>query len=375
MNHKVQKYDYVPCIFECERFLLPPKWQSGAWLALGIIAIILFEVGIYILNIHVNIFTAIYFVGGIGWIPASLCWLSHSYYKCCQSTFCYLDVKGLASFRKKQFNSVQELYKYSAELIFGYVTNKTQRMVACLVWLVMFITIIFSRGTTAHQTLCQFVYMGFFYCIVGFVFTSVICAVIGFVISLVLLGRCNSSEHALYDGIVDQLREDRHSWVTLDWCIVPLFVALAIAMGLSPYGTSLWLWLPFLSAFPILLFIICHNTTKKLMQTALKNEDKKWTNLITEMIESADKECHCTVSLLGNCNYISCPKRMAITEIYSVLSIRDYFQRYIQDRRSLTEWFLFLFTLLGAAGSVLGATYDIWTNEWNLFFDMCKQMF
>ena len=228
-----------------------------------------------------------------------------------------------------------------------------------------------NNRTSNLVSICLY---GHFYCIVGFVFTSVICAVIGFVISLVLLGRCNSSEHALYDGIVDQLREDRHSWVTLDWCIVPLFVALAIAMGLSPYGTSLWLWLPFLSAFPILLFIICHNTTKKLMQTALKNEDKKWTNLITEMIESADKECHCTVSLLGNCNYISCPKRMAITEIYSVLSIRDYFQRYIQDRRSLTEWFLFLFTLLGAAGSVLGATYDIWTNEWNLFFDMCKQM-
>ncbi len=375
MDQKSQKLDYFPCFFERAQLGRESLSQSVAFLVVGVFLIFIFEIGLCIFHIQVNIFTAIYFVGGIGWIPATLCRLSHAYHRICQSTYYYLDIKDKVFFRKKRFNSAQELYNYSAELIFGYISNKLQIWIAILVWSFMIITIICCRGANTDQTIFQDFYMDIFYLVVGFVFTSVICAVIGFIISLVLLGRCLSSKHALYKGIVEQLREDRHYWLILNWCIVPLFIALAVAMGLSPYGTSLWLWLPFLCPFPILLFILCHSTTKKLMQTALKAEDRKWIRLTEEMIQLADEGCQCTTPSFGNCNYVSCFKRITFVGLHSVLGIRGYYQKYIQDKRSPTEWLLFLFTLLGATGSVLGATYEIWTDEWLLFFDMLKKVF
>lgn len=367
------KLIYVPCFFEFERPKEDEWYSTWIWLIVGVCSVALFEAGLASLNMSVNLFTAVYFVGGIGWVPATLCFLSHAYYKMCIRTYPYLRARWKVPFKTSELCDHNQVYIHSATLIFGFLSNKWQRVLAIIVWVFMFITVWMLGATYEPEDTISNIFIGLFYVIVGFVFTSVICAIVGFIISLFQLKRCYPVHHALFKGIVEQLRSNRHYWTVLNWCIVFLFALLVLAMMNSPYGTNLWRWLPVLGFFPVVLFYISHSSTSTLMHRALHQEEDRWNTLVYELIQSKEL-APCSAEEKSGVHEPIQPslhskeREVKLAELQSILSIQGKYREYIQDKQSPTEWFLFSFTLMSAVGSILGALSTIMPDKISSLF-------
>ncbi len=305
------------------------------WIVLGTICIGAFTMGLHYWGTKINWFTTVYFVGGLGWVPAVLCGLSHAYYRMCQTIYPYLDKSG---------EELEQQYKNSANLIFGYLGGGTFNvLLSMVIWIMMIITVILTRNVLDGERSMAVKFIYIFYVFIGIIFTSIPCAVIHFWKALSTLQKATLKERVLYQGAAEQLRRIHTNCSLLIWGITTLLVLLLIAMFSSPYHEILWIWLPLFGFIPCALFIKNGKLTNSLLGTALVYEEgiiQKEINNILQAVLTEQKEI----------------------ALYSLMGIREKLKSYTQSKITLANTLLLLFTILGAVGSCVAAGLSILTS-------------
>ncbi len=334
--------NYVPCLFESpfkkilKGCLIEKQWPCAViWIILGFIAIISFMLGLKYYNASINWFTTLYFVGGLGWVPASMCCLSRAYYMMCQRIYPYLE---------ESYELLVKRYESTAISIFGYLKSSFNVCLSILIWVCMLITIIINNATFKgeYSTAAPFIYI--FYIFVAIVFTSVPCAVLHFILTLFKLRKLKLKKHALYQGAGECLQKNRTSCAYLIIGISGLLLLLAYAMYKSPYSKALWIWLPLFGFVPLALFKMNSSLTSTLIHTALNEEN---------------------VGLQKQLNTILADSSIEREPIlfYVLLGIQDKLRAYAESRSSLASYFTLFFTILGGVGSVVAAIFSVPTGE------------
>lgn len=274
--------EYEPCFFEFSKW--SQRWYVPAvcWLFLGGACSIAFIVVNNVLGIGVHWFAALYFIGGLGWVPASMCLLSHAYHRMCKDIYPYFA-------SKQDEHSVQAIYKDSARKIFGYVKERCNLISTICIWIFMFKTVI-DIETTSPLDGTTALFLHICYIAVGFMFPCVLCGIIHFVLTLLRFSAQSPIQAALQKGIVEHLKANRSYCTLLNWIIVMLFAALVYAMDKSPLGTQLWKWLPVLGFFPLSLFVANHYTVQKILERALQQEEKCLNMEIAKIIQGNSRK-------------------------------------------------------------------------------------
>ncbi len=302
--------------------------QMAVWLALGGVCVGLFALFLSWSNASVNWFTSLYFVGGLGWIPALMCGLSRAYYKMFQKMDKYLT--GAES-------ELSDIYRDTSKLIFGYLRGGTSNVgISIGIWMAMLITVIFSKSTfsSEHTNADKMIYI--VYLFVGLVFTSVPCAALHFIRALKKLKALRFRNNALYCGGVECVHTISRNCSLLIWGIVILLGLLALAMLKSPYQKELWVWLPPFGAAPLALFICNYQFKKALIGTALHKEEQSLQGEIISILSS------------GN-------KWQSIHYVNDLLGFQDRLRIYCHSKSTLAASVLLFFTILGSLGSVVAA--------------------
>lgn len=339
-----EKYpiEYELCFFEVpfkkimKAGTMKKSWVCPAiWMTFGMLSVIFFTLGLRCLDSSINWLTTLYFVGGLGWVPAALCFLSRAYYKICQEIYPYLGEPDMLLIKR---------YEQTANSIFGYLKNNTNVFISIVIWVLMLATVIanntdFSKEYTAAA---QFIYL--FYILVGIIFTSVPCAVAHFLWALFKLSKLGLKKHALYRGAGEHLQKLHGNCIFLTWGIIILLFLLSAAMLKSPYHETLWLWLPAFGFVPLALFIINHRLTKTLINTALDYEDAALQKQINKILErtSIDQE---NISL------------------YALLGIRDNLRAHAESKPTMANAALLISSILGGLGSVAAAGFAAFSSE------------
>ena len=331
--------EYIPCFFEFKS--KRPFAPIIIWMLVGTVCVLIFSIIISTLQETIDLFTTLYFVGGIGWVPAVLCLLSHIFYK--------MSVVTYPFFSDDTF-SPQDVYSKAAKLIFGYVKQRQNRIISVLIWIAMVATITFLGPTFNSSSSAANVFICFVYVIVGFVFSAVICGIINFIIYLMQLQKQEPLEFAFHRGIVERLRINHTCCIWLNWSTVVLFGLLALAMFRSPFGQKLWWWLPVLGFFPLGLFISSNYATTTLIRKSLHFEEKILCDCITAIMGTPLSRTECIM-------------------LQALIDIQNKLREYAESKHSTAEWFLFLFTLMSAVGSILGAVGNVFPYE------VLKQLF
>lgn len=294
-----------------------------------------FTVRLRHLDASINWLTTLYFVGGLGWVPAALCFLSRAYYKTCQEIYPYLDEPDELLIKR---------YKQTANSIFGYLRNSTNVFISIVIWVLMLGTVIANNTdfSKEYTTATQFIYL--FYILVGIVFTSVPCAVTHFLWMLFKLKKLKLKQHALYQGVGERLQKFHANCILLIWGIIILLFLVSVAMLKSPYHETLWLWLPAFGFVPLALFIMNRKLTRTLINTALYHDDAALQEQINKILEKPSIE------------------RENIL-LYALLGIQDNLRTHAESKPTLANAALLIFTILGGMGSVAAAGFAAFSNE------------
>lgn len=340
-----EKYtlEYVPCFFE-EPFrkvlkvgMLEKGWLCPSlWIVIGMICLGIFKFCLQHCNATVDWFTTLYFVGGLGWVPATMCGLSRSYHKMCEKMHPYLDVSE---------NTMVEHYQNTANSIFGYLKGNFNNIwISVVIWILMLITVILNDSVLGGEDAetARFIYI--FYLFVGVIFTCVPCAVIQFLRALFQLRAFKLKNHALYQGAATHLQKIHTDCTRLIAGIVVLLVLLSVAMLKSPFHESLWVWLPPFGAVPFCLFIMNSRLTDSLINTALRHEEITLQKQINSILKDPLAE-HESLSL------------------YALLEIQDKLREYSQNKSAFGNAVLLFFTVLGGIGSFAAAGITLFSND------------
>lgn len=333
--------DYAFCFFEVpfKRIMKASTMEKGwpcpvIWMIIGMFCVVSFTLRLRCLNSSVNWLTTLYFVGGLGWVPAVLCFLSRAYYKMCQQIYPYLDESD---------ELLVQQYKQTANLIFGYLRNSTNVFISIVIWVLMLATVIVNNTDFSEEytTAAQFIYL--FYILVGIAFTSVPCAVVHFLWALFKLKKLELKKHALYQGAGERLQTFHANCILLIWGIIILLFLLSVAMLKSPYHEVLWLWLPVFGFVPLALFIINHKLTKTLINTALYRENATLQKQINEILEKSSIE------------------RENIL-LYALLGIQENLRIQADSKFTLANAVLLISTILGGMGSIAAAGFAAFSS-------------
>lgn len=337
MNYPIE---YAPCFFEVpfKKILTGKKgwcWPIIIWVLIGIISLAIFAGRLYYCDSSIDWLTTLYFVGGLGWIPATMCGLSRVYYRMCQKIYPYLD---------EPEETLIEHYRITANSIFGYLTNGVNVGISLFIWVLMIITVITNNATfsTEYTTALKFIYT--FYVFVGIIFTCVPCAVIHFFRSLAGLRKFKLKNYALYQGAGEQLQKIHTNCTWLIGAIIILFILLSIAMFKSPYHEALWVWLPAFGFVPFGLFIMNKMLTDSLINTALSREESVLQEKINTILQNQEIE-------------------RENLSLYALLGIQDTLREHTKSESKLVSAALLLFTILGGLGSVVAAALALFSNE------------
>lgn len=339
-NRKKYPIEYAPCFFEMpfKRILTGETgwcWPIIIWVLIGIICLIIFAGGLHYCNSSIDWLTTLYFVGGLGWVPATMCGLSRAYYRMCQKIYPYLD---------EPENILAEHYRTTANSIFGYLTTGVNVGISLVIWVLMIVTVIINNTTfsTEYTTALKLIYT--FYVFVGIIFTCVPCAVIHFFSSLVRLRKFKLKNYALYQGAGEQLQKIRTNCTWLIWTIIILLVLLSAAMFKSPYHEALWVWLPAFGFVPFGLFVMNKMLTDSLINTALSYEEAALQEKINRILQNQKIE-------------------QESLSLYALLGIQDTLREHTKSESTLVSATLLLFTILGGLGSIVAAILAVFSNE------------
>lgn len=336
---KESALEYAPGLFErpfkrvSERCSwLSKGWcQMAAWFALGAVCVGLFAFFLNWSNASVNWFASLYFVGGLGWVPALMCGLSHAYYKMFQKMNEYLTGDEC---------ELSDIYRDTSNLIFGYLRGGTSNVgISIIIWMAMLITVIVNKSTfnSEHTNAAKMIYI--VYLFVGLAFTCVPCAAIHFIRALRKLKKLRFHDNALYYGGVECVQTISRNFALLILGIVILLGLLAFAMLKSPYQEILWVWLPPFGAVPLVLFIYNYQFKKALIGTALHQEEQSLQGEIMNIMT----------------NTSSGSKWQCIHDVNDLLAFQDRLRIYCHNKSTLAASILLLFTILGSLGSVVAA--------------------
>lgn len=338
-NQRNCALEYTPCFFE----LLFKKSLKGGkgwcyfiiWALAGAVGLIVFAIGLRHCNSSIDWLTTLYFVGGLGWVPATMCGLSRAYYKMCQKMYPYLN---------ESEETLVKHYKDTANSIFGYLKTGINVGISIAIWFLMFATVIINDATfsTEYTTASKFIYI--FYIPVGIVFTCVPCAVIHFFRALSKLRKFKLKNYALYQGAGEQLQKIHTSCTRLIWLIILLLVLLSVAMFKSPYHEALWVWLPAFGFVPFGLFIMNKMVTDSLINTALSHEEATLQEKINCILQGQGVE-------------------QTNLSLYALLGIQDMLRENTRSKSTIAGAALLLFTILGGIGSIVAAGLAIFSNE------------
>lgn len=339
-NQKKYPIKYAPCFFEMpfKRISTGEKgwcWPIIIWVLIGIIGLVIFAGRLHYYNSSIDWLTTLYFVGGLGWVPATMCGLSRAYYRMCKKIYPYLDEPEI---------TLAEHYNTTANSIFGYLTAGANVAISVVIWVFMIITVIFNNATfsTEYTTVFKFIYA--FYVIVGIIFTCVPCAVIHFFRSLGKLRKFKLKNYALYQGAGEQLQKIHTNCTWLIWAITILLVLLAAAMFKSPYHEALWVWLPAFGFVPFGLFVMNKMLTDSLINTALSHEEAALQEKINRILQNHEIE-------------------QENLSLYALLGIQDTLREHAKNESTLISATLLLFTILGGLGSIVAAILALFSNE------------
>ncbi len=330
-----QEISYLPCFFELpfkklwKGKLIEKSWPCVTiWITFGIICTCIFIGGLQHWSAEINWFTTLYFIGGLGWIPALMCGLSHAYYKMYKRMYPFLDGSN---------KELVEYYEDSAGRTFGYLwKNSINFFISIAIWVFMVITVIIQNESFASEyaTASKFIYIS--YVFVGLIFTCVPCSVLQFLFCLFRLSKYSLKENALYYGAAEQFQHFHNHFTSLIWGIIFLLVLLSIAMLNSPYHATLWIWLPFFGFLPFMLFRGNNRLINSLINSALVREERTLQNQIDEILQAKP--------IKGN-----------VVVLYALLGIRDKLRIYSNGKSTISNALLLVFTILGGVGSLAAA--------------------
>lgn len=333
---------YSPCLFEIplknvmNGKVIKKGWLcSLIWIIIGLVCLTVFMLGLHHWNSSVNWFTTLYFVGGIGWVPAAMCGLSRAYYKMCQGIYPYLD---------EPEETLAEYYKTTANSIFGYLKNNVNVFISVVIWAFMLITVIVNNASFSNEYTAASKFIYSFYILVGIIFTCVPCAVVRFLQTLFSLKKYKLKTHALYQRAGEQFQKVHMNCTRLIWCITVLLIMLSIAMLKSPYQEALWLWLPVFGFAPLGLFIMNNSMTKSLINTALIHEESALQERINNILQRQLIEQESNL-------------------LYTLLGIQDKLREYTQAKSALANNVVLIFTVLSGLGSVVAAGFSIFSDK------------
>ena len=339
-DQKKYLVEYAPCIFEIpfKKILTGKKgwcWPIIIWVLIGIVGLAIFAGGLYYFDSSIDWLTTLYFVGGLGWVPATMCGLSRAYYRMYKKIYPYLD---------EPEKTLADHYSTTANSIFGYLTNGVNVWISLGIWVLMIITVIINNATfsTEYTTASRFIYT--FYVFVGIIFTCVPCAVIHFFRSLARLRKFKLKNYALYQGAGEQLQKIHTNCTWLIWAIIILLVLLSVAMFKSPYHEALWVWLPAFGFVPFGLFIMNKMLTDSLINTALSHEEAVLQEKINTILQNQEIE----------------QKNLSL---YALLGIQDALRKHTKSESTLVSVVLLLFTILGGLGSIVAAILAVFSND------------
>lgn len=338
-EHSNYPIEYVPCFFEIpiKKILKDGKgwFASIIWIFIGIFFILVFSGGLFLCNSSIDWLTTLYFVGGLGWVPAAMCRLSRAYYGMCQKIYPYLN---------ESEETLANFYKNTANSIFGYLKTGFNVTISIIIWILMIITVIINNETfsTEYTTASKFIYT--FYIFVGIIFTCVPCAVIHFFHTLIRLRGFELKNHSLYQGAGEQLQKIRMNCTLLIWTIIFLLVLLSAAMFKSPYHEALWVWLPVFGFVPFGLFIINNMLTQSLINAALNHEETVLQKKINDILQ----------------DQVAAQKDLSL---YALLGIQDTLREHAKSKSTFASAALLLFTVLGGLGSIFAAILAVFSNE------------
>lgn len=341
-NQERYSLEYVPCFFEeplkkaLKSGMLERGWLcSSLWIIVGVICLGIFKFWLYHCNTTVDWFTTLYFVGGLGWVPATMCGLSRSYYRMCQKIYPYLN---------EPEEVLAEHYRNTANSIFGYLKGNLNILISVVIWILMLITVIINDSTLGGEDTAAIKFIYIFYLFVGVVFTCIPCAAIQFLWTLFQLGKFKLKSHALFQGAAIHLQKIHTDCTRLISGIVVLLVLLSVAMLKSPYHEALWVWLPPFGAVPFCLFVMNNRLTSSLINTALLQEDAVLQKQINSILQNPLVE------------YQS-------LSLYALLGIQDKLREYSQNKSAVGSIVLLFFTVLGGVGSFAAAGFTLFSND------------
>lgn len=338
MNVNKSVLEYNPGLFErpftkasVRYSCLSKSWcQMAVWFVFGGLCVGLFALFLSWLSTSVNWFASLYFVGGLGWVPALMCGLSHTYYKMFQKMDEYLAVEG---------NNLSGIYKETSTLIFGYLRGGTSNVCTSIaIWIAMLCTVILNEGAFNSETnATKMIYI--VYLFVGLVFTCVPCAAFHFMRALKKLKGLKLNDGALYCGGVECVQTISRNCALLIWSIVVLLGLLAFAMLKSPYQEALWVWLPPFGAVPLILFIQNYQFKKALISTALHQKEQVLQGEIRNILAKTPKD----------------EKLQSIHNINNLLGFQERLRTYCHGKPTIASTALLITTILGSLGSLVAA--------------------